>query len=79
MPLAVAQMSARFFEIMPKPLLTRDQLKLLKYDNVPSKKYKTNSDIGIPSNKYFDDEVKKYSYMWKEGGQFAKEKDNLNL
>ena len=43
-----------------------------------TKKYKTNSDIGIPSNKYFDDEVKKYSYMWKEGGQFAKENDNLN-
>ena len=52
MPLPVAQLSARFFEIMPKPILTRDQLKLLKYDNVLSGKYKSNSDIGVPSLKY---------------------------
>ena len=59
---------------MPKPLLTEDQLKLLKYDNVISGKYKTNSDIGIPSVRLFDQEVKKYSYMWREGGQFSTEK-----
>ena len=74
MPLTVAEISARFFEIMPKPILTRDQLKLLKYDNVVSGKYKTNSDIGIPSVKYFDQEVKKYCYMWRDGGQFSTEK-----
>tara|TARA_Y100000816_G_C26016596_1_gene531686 strand:- start:145 stop:1113 length:969 start_codon:yes stop_codon:yes gene_type:complete len=73
-PLTLAQFSARFFEIMPNPLITRDQLKLLKYDNVPSGKYKTNFDIGIPSLRYFDEEVKKYSYMWREGGQFSTEK-----
>ena len=70
-PLTVAEITARLFEIMPKPLLTRDQLILLKYDNVPSGKYKTNSDIGIPGVRYFDDEVKKYCYMWKDGGQFS--------
>ncbi|WP_440647187.1 complex I NDUFA9 subunit family protein [Candidatus Pelagibacter sp. HIMB1521] len=76
MPLAIAKISARFFEIMPKPLLTRDQLKLLKYDNVLSGKYKSNSDIGVPSLRYFDEEVKKYCYMWREGGQFSTEKYN---
>ena len=60
MPLPLAQLSARFFEIMPKPVLTRDQLKLLKYDNVLSGKYKSNSDIGVPSLRHFDEEVKKY-------------------
>ena len=35
---------------------------------------KTNSDIGIPSVRYFDEEVKKYCYMWKDGGQFSTEK-----
>ena len=75
-PLPIAKFTARLFEIMPKPLLTRDQLKLLKYDNIPSGKYKTNSDIGIPSLKYFDQEVKKYCYMWREGGQFSTEKYN---
>ena len=73
-PLPLANISARFFEILPKPLLTRDQLRLLKYDNVASGKYKTNSDIGIPGTKYFNEEVKKYCYMWKEGGQFSTEK-----
>ena len=43
---------------MPKPLLTRDQLRLLKYNNIPSGKYKTNSDLGIPALRYFDEEVK---------------------
>lgn len=82
MPLPIAQMSARFFEIMPKPLLTRDQLKLLKYDNVLSGKYKSNSDIGVPSLRHFDEEVKKYCYMWREGGQFSTEKynsDNIDI
>ena len=73
LPLPIAELSARFFEIMPKPLLTRDQLKLLRYDNISSGKYKTNFDIGIPSLKYFDQEVKKYCYMWRDGGQFSKE------
>ena len=77
MPLPMAKMSARIFEIMPKPLLTRDQLKLLKYDNIVSGKYKTNSDIGVPSVRYFDEEVKKYCYMWRDGGQFSTEKYNF--
>jgi len=74
LPLLLAQFSARFFEILPNPLLTRDQLRLLKYDNISSGKYKTNSEIGIPSVKFFDQEVKKYCYMWREGGQFSTEK-----
>ena len=77
-PLPLAELSARIFEIMPKPLLTRDQLRLLKYNNVCSGKYKTNSDIGVPSVRYFNDEVKKYSYMWKEGGQFSTEKYKID-
>ena len=78
LPLPLAKTTARIFEIMPKPLLTTDQLRLLKYDNVPSGKYKTNFEIGVPSIKKFDDEVKKYSFMWKEGGQFSTDKYMLN-
>jgi len=73
-PLKIAEFSAGFFELMPKPLLTRDQLRLLKYHNIKSGKYKTNFDISIPSLRYFDEEVNKYSYMWREGGQFSTEK-----
>ncbi len=75
-PLPLAELSAKFFEIFPKPIITRDQLRLLKYDNIPSGKYKTNFDIGMPSKRYFNEEVQKYCYMWKEGGQFSTEKYN---
>ena len=73
-PLTLAEISARMFEMMPNPLLTRDQLRLLKYDNIASGKYKTNSDIGLPSIKYFEEEVGKYCYMWRDGGQFSTKK-----
>ena len=76
LPLIFANLSAKFFQLLPNPLLTEDQLKLLKYDNVPSGKYKTNLDIGLPSKLLFKDEVKKYAYMWRDGGQFSTEKYN---
>ena len=75
-PLLLASISAKVFQLFPNPPLTEDQLRLLKYDNILSGKYKNNSDIGLPSKKYFDVEVKKYSYMWKEGGQYSTEKYN---
>jgi NADH dehydrogenase len=78
LPLIVAKFSAKFFEVFPNPLLTSDQLKLLKYDNIQSGKYKTNSDIGVPSTRYFDSEVKKYCYMWRKGGQFSTDKYRIN-
>ena len=74
LPYKIGEFSARLFEIMPNPLLTRDQLRLLKYDNILSGKYKSNFDVGVPSKRYFDEEVKKYSYMWRDGGQFSTEK-----
>ena len=77
-PLPIATLSAKFFQLFSNPLLTEDQLRLLKYDNVSSGKYKTNFDIGVPSTRLFNSEVKKYSFMWKEGGQFSTEKYNQN-
>ena len=74
MPLPLALFTAKIFQLLPKPILTEDQLRLLKYDNILSGKYKSNSEIGTPSKKYFNDEVKKYAYMWREGGQFSTEK-----
>ncbi len=74
LPFLLADLQARLIELFPKPFLTRDQLRLLKYDNIVSGKYKTNFDLGIPSKKYFEEEVKKYCYMWREGGQFSTSK-----
>ena len=71
-PLIFGKTIAKVFQLMPKPLLTEDQLRLLKYDNVASGKYKTNIDIGLPAKSLFESEVEKYCYMWREGGQFSK-------
>ena len=70
----MAKLNARIFQLMPKPLLTMDQLRLLKYDNVVSKKYKTNFDYKIEANKKFDDEINRYSFNWTSGGQFSKKR-----
>ena len=78
LPLSIANLSAKFFQLFPKPLLTQDQLRLLKYDNIQSGKYKTNFEIGIPSKLFFKKEVKSYSFMWREGGQFSTEKYDLH-
>ena len=71
LPLFAAKLSAKVLQLFPRPLLTLDQLTLLKYDNIISNKYQTNFDIGVPSTKVFDTEVEKYSYMWRQGGQFS--------
>ena len=76
LPFFAAKMSANLFQLFSKPLLTVDQLKLLKYDNILSKKYQTNDDIGSPPTRMFDQEVEKYCYMWREGGQFSTKKYN---
>ena len=71
-PLTVAKLSAIFFQFFPSPLITLDQIRLLKYDNVQSGKYKTNFDIGFKKLKKFNEEVEKYCYMWKKGGEFSR-------
>ena len=79
LPLTLAKLNARLFQLMPKPLLTIDQLNLLKYDNIASKKYKTNFDFEMKANKKFDDEINRYSFNWTSGGQFSKKRiDKVN-
>ncbi len=73
-PLVIAKLSAVFFQFFPSPLITLDQIRLLKYDNVQSGKYKTNFDIGFKKLKNFNEEVEKYCYMWKKGGEFSRKK-----
>ena len=76
LPLPLAKLNAKLFQLMPKPLLTIDQLKLLKYDNIVSQKYKTNFDLKMSANKKFDEEINRYSFNWTSGGQFSKKKVN---
>ena len=61
---------------MKNPLLTKDQLILLGHNNSPSGKYKTNLDLKLNANlKFFDEEISKYSYMWKAEGEFSKQRN----
>ncbi len=72
LPIHIAKIIAFFFEKFPTPLITRDQLNLLKYDNILSGKNKSNLDLGINAKIKFEEEILKYSYMWKKGGQYSK-------
>ena len=71
LPYPLAKISAKILQLLPNPLLTEDQLNLLKYDNVDSGLHKTNIDLGLKAEKIFDVELEKYSYNWRTGGQFA--------
>ena len=33
--------------------------------------FKTNFEINFPAKRFFTNEVEKYCYMWREGGQFS--------
>ena len=47
LPFWLADIQASFMELLPKPILTRDQLKLLKVDNVVGNKMFTLADLDI--------------------------------
>ena len=71
LPLPIAKMTAKFLQLLPNPLLTEDQLIMLKYDNCKTENYKNNFDLGYIPKRKFENEINKYSYNWKTGGQFA--------
>ena len=71
LPLTLAKLTAFFMQILPEPLITKDQINLLKYDNIKTENGLTNFDIGCPSELKFEETVNKYAYNWKEGGQFS--------
>ena len=72
-PHPLAKLSAKILQLFPSPLLTEDQLRLLKYDNCESGIYKNNFDLGYNTNKKFENEVLKYSFNWKNGGQYSRQ------
>ena len=70
LPYPIAKISAKILQLLPNPLLTEDQLNLLKFDNINTGLHKTNFDLNIDAKKLFRSEIDKYSYNWKTGGQF---------
>jgi uncharacterized protein YbjT (DUF2867 family) len=78
LPFAIAELQGRFFELLPmKPLLTRDQVLLLKTDNLVSelafREGRTLQGLGIvPAS--IESIVPSYLYRFRKAGQFEKEK-----
>ena len=70
-PLYLSRLSAFFMQVLPEPLITQDQINLLKYDNIKTVGGTTNFDIGCPSTLKFEETVMKYAFNWTEGGQFS--------
>ncbi len=72
LPNFIGKYSSIFLGCFPKPIITLDQFKILKYDNILSDKNKNQKNFNLDSTSYFSEEVKKYAYMWRDGGQFSK-------
>ncbi len=71
-PIPIAKIFAKTSEILPTPLITLDQLRLLKYNNIATGNFKTQNDYGFKADLKFENEVKKYSYMWTERGEYSR-------
>ena len=69
-PFGFAKFQSYFMQVMPKPLLTPDQVEMLKYDNIVSGDYKTLKDLGITGTS-IQSILPKYIYRFRTGGQFG--------
>ncbi len=69
-PFGLAKFQAYFLQMMPNPLLTVDQVELLKQNNIVSGEYPTLKDLGI-SGKTIQSILPKYIYRFRTGGQFG--------
>ena len=69
-PFGLAKFNSYFLQMMPNPLLTPDQVELLKYNNIVSGNYPTLKDLGI-SGTTIQSILPKYIYRFRTGGQFG--------
>ena len=73
MPMPIAKIQSTITDLLPfPPILTKDQCEILsEADNVVSNNHLTLKDLDInPSN--VEEEMKKWLWRYKDGGQFAK-------
>ena len=73
MPMPIAKIQSSITDLLPfPPILTRDQCEILsEADNVVSNNYLTLKDLNIdPAD--VEEEMKKWLWRYKDGGQFAK-------
>ena len=70
-PFLFAKFQAKILQLLPKPLLTTDQVEMLKYDNIVTNKYPTLKDLKI-NPKTIESVLPNYIWRFRKGGQFAK-------
>lgn len=75
LPFGVAAFKARFLELLPSPMLTRDQVKLLAYDNVVSEaaiaEGRTLEGLGIRPTA-MGAVLPSYLWRYRRAGQFSR-------
>ena len=69
-PFGFAKFQSYFLQMLPNPLLTPDQVELLKHHNIVSGDYPTLDDLGITGTP-IESILSKYIYRFREGGQFG--------
>ena len=76
LPFSVANLQASFMELLPKPMLTRDQVRLLQTDNIVSQQAisegRTLEGLGIHAATV-EAVVPTYLYRFRKAGQFEKQ------
>jgi NADH dehydrogenase len=74
-PFFFARIQAWFLQILPNPLLTVDQVRLLEHDNVVSDGAKTLADLGIDATAA-EGVVESYLYAYRPQGQYTQLTEN---
>jgi uncharacterized protein YbjT (DUF2867 family) len=74
LPFPIASLQAKFLQILPKPLLTEDQVELLRSDNVVSPEAAVNGrvleNLGVRGTA-LETVVPAYLYRFRKAGQFT--------
>ncbi|MGF1631480.1 MAG: complex I NDUFA9 subunit family protein [Kiloniellaceae bacterium] len=70
LPFALARLQATFLELLPQPPLTRDQVTLLRHDNVVSPGALTLKDLGIEATAP-EAVIPSYLERYRPGGRFG--------
>ncbi|NIA67948.1 complex I NDUFA9 subunit family protein [Pelagibius litoralis] len=73
LPFGIARLQAAFLELLPVPPLTRDQVTLLRSDNVVSEGALTLQDLGIEATTV-ESIIPTYLDQYRVGGRFADRK-----
>ena len=69
-PWGLARFQSYFLQMLPNPLLTPDQVELLKHSNIVTGNYPTLKDLGITGTE-IQNILPKYIYRFRSGGQFG--------